>query len=1333
MWKISSLPEFLQIEDQMNRIFFFKATGLFIRIGILASLFLSQFSGTVQQANATGEVTPVYQPLGLLGTITLWYGYEAGNGEETALLQVIANAEADNPGLDIIPIQKSFDTIYSDYEAAVNTGGGPDLLLAPNDNLGNEVRAGQVLNLDSYVTSGDLANFTTTAVDGMKVDDSLYGIPESSKAVALYYNKTMVTTPPTDTTELLSLVTGGKTPAVSYGPYYLYGFWSAFGGQLMDANGTCTADAGGFDDAMQYFLDLQAAGAALNIDYGTAQDGFLNGTYAMLIDGPWVLKEYQTALGTDLGVVVLPDGPSGNAMAINGIDGFYVNPNSPIPADAVNAALYMTNQASSQIFTDTGGHIPVRTDVSSSDPSITAFAQASAQGEPRSHLPHFTNYWDPFGDMFNGVLDGSFTPTVGVQNACDQMNQLNAPVINVRPNSDQLEIYKFPMGSTITVKVYTSGVESGSPDYVLPNPSDPDLLLVSEYAFGDPSQTFLQINLGGKFDIQAGHLVTVSDSTLTKKHVVTELSFDVLDKDADTVNGVAPKGSNVDIWACDNTNCYYRHVITSGTLGEPGLGTWLADWSEVGTQPDEQDIFDLIGGTWVDSSQGDEDGDSTMFGVTIPNPNFAVRANDNHVEGSEWGDGTAVTIKIDREGDGTPEITRTAITGPAPWNPTEIRFDYNFWGEFDIQPGDHVSVTDGSTTKETIVAPLEFTDIDLDIVTGVASPGANVRVWVCDDSDCNYNRHVLADATTGDWQVDFGNVGTEPDEQTIIDITFGTWIDSGEWDDDGDGTMYGINVPNPFAEANVQSNWVHAREWPDGTLMTMEIDDLSNGSGDIDYTQTATMGQAPWNPGDPYDIVADFDMSGFTLEAGDEITIYGDLNGDLITKHLIVSDLQITDLNMANDTISGYATPDHEIEVCLNQPNGCISHWLIADSLDGSWTADYALDLDMQLGDNGWVAEYDTDNDRTWLDWGTEKPHIDAWYMDDQISAYGWLLGEEVTLEIENPSTLLSPDYSTTALVETAPWNPNETHVGFDLSGIFDYKPGMTVTVYNSSATKELLVTNVTVTKVDIATDIVTGKAPSKQAMWMWFADSCCRNFKSNLNGVWSVNFSVPGPNGEPVADIIPDSSGTINAQDADGDNTSVNWSAPSLQSATIKSNGIYDGWILESSENSTLGGTLNSAATTLTLGDDASDRQYRAILHFDTSSLPDTAVITSVTLKVKKQSASTTNPFSVLGSLYVDMRNPAFGLPGLELLDFNLAAKKVKPAVFSPTPAAGWYSARFNNGGKLYINLLGTSQLRLYFSLDDNNNNVANFIRFYSGNAAAGDRPKLIIQYYVP
>ena len=72
------------------------------------------------------------------------------------------------------------------------------------------------------------------------------------------------------------------------------------------------------------------------------------------------------------------------------------------------------------------------------------------------------------------------------------------------------------------------------------------------------------------------------------------------------------------------------------------------------------------------------------------------------------------------------------------------------------------------------------------------------------------------------------------------------------------------------------------------------------------------------------------------------------------------------------------------------------------------------------------------------------------------------------------------------------------------------------------------------------------------------------------------------------------------------------------LVTETFRSNGNNDGWVLESSEDSDQGGYKDSNATTFVLGDDAQDRQFRAILHFPTHYLPNNAVITRVLLMIK-------------------------------------------------------------------------------------------------------------------
>jgi hypothetical protein len=197
---------------------------------------------------------------------------------------------------------------------------------------------------------------------------------------------------------------------------------------------------------------------------------------------------------------------------------------------------------------------------------------------------------------------------------------------------------------------------------------------------------------------------------------------------------------------------------------------------------------------------------------------------------------------------------------------------------------------------------------------------------------------------------------------------------------------------------------------------------------------------------------------------------------------------------------------------------------------------------------------------------------------------------------------------------------------------------------------------------------------------------------------------------------------------------TSVTANYAQLLTINFNSTAANDGWVLESSETSNLGGSLNTTTNTFNLGDDKANKQYRGILHFDASTLPDTAIITSVTLKIQKQGLVGTDPFTVHGGLLADIQKPYFGTTaGLVIDDFQAAPGQSGVATFDATPVSNWYSAIMNSAGYPYVNLSGTTQFRLRFTLDDNNDSGADYMKFYSGDAAAENRPQLIIQYYIP
>jgi hypothetical protein len=188
----------------------------------------------------------------------------------------------------------------------------------------------------------------------------------------------------------------------------------------------------------------------------------------------------------------------------------------------------------------------------------------------------------------------------------------------------------------------------------------------------------------------------------------------------------------------------------------------------------------------------------------------------------------------------------------------------------------------------------------------------------------------------------------------------------------------------------------------------------------------------------------------------------------------------------------------------------------------------------------------------------------------------------------------------------------------------------------------------------------------------------------------------------------------------------------------TFNSIAAQDGWILECSKSSGTGCTINSADATIRLGDSVLRQQYRSVLSFSTGGLPDNAVITGVTLKVRQQGIlGGGNPVTMFGGFMFDIKNGFFGTsPALQTGDFQAAAS-ASYGPSAPAPVGGWYSFNLINA-KACINKLATgsglTQIRLRFKLATNNDAVANYLSLFSGNVAtAAYRPQLVITYVMP
>ncbi|GAB1471166.1 hypothetical protein MASR2M66_20440 [Chloroflexota bacterium] len=254
------------------------------------------------------------------------------------------------------------------------------------------------------------------------------------------------------------------------------------------------------------------------------------------------------------------------------------------------------------------------------------------------------------------------------------------------------------------------------------------------------------------------------------------------------------------------------------------------------------------------------------------------------------------------------------------------------------------------------------------------------------------------------------------------------------------------------------------------------------------------------------------------------------------------------------------------------------------------------------------------------------------------------------------------------------------------------------------------------------------------------------------MDAVYAVTINTGSGSGFIRLDVVDDDTildtagaslgraGAGNANFIWGEIYEVNRSAPVIQTATFYSEGKQDGWILESKETSNKGGSLNANAITLRLGDNAQDNQYRSILHFQTESLPDDAVITQLILTMQLESIVGTDPFTTHRIIWVDVRQGAFGSFGpfqigaLQTSDFQAAASLYAAGLIANNPAGGWYWTNFDARVFPYLNLKGVTQFRLGFLLDDDDDRRDDYLSFFSGNyGVVTARPQLTVKYYVP
>ena len=263
--------------------------------------------------------------------VHLWHQMEP---EKRPLLkQVIADFEQNNPDIEIVVLAKGTEELRTGYQAAAAfTGGGPELVYGPMDQIGSfEVMKEKNSDESIIKPIEDLypPEFFDKFVDQGLVTykGHIYQIADRlGNHLALVYNKRLfeeagLTEAPQTIDELiefgkkLTIDKNGDGTIDQWGfvwnytePFWYIPFFGGYGGKVFDENNNPELDTPAAEEAFQLILDMRNKSKIMppECDYDIADNMFNQGNAAMIINGDWSWNKYIASPHVDFGLARIP-------------------------------------------------------------------------------------------------------------------------------------------------------------------------------------------------------------------------------------------------------------------------------------------------------------------------------------------------------------------------------------------------------------------------------------------------------------------------------------------------------------------------------------------------------------------------------------------------------------------------------------------------------------------------------------------------------------------------------------------------------------------------------------------------------------------------------------------------------------------------------------------------------------------------------------------------------------------------------------------------------------------------------------------------------------------
>ncbi|MDP8257789.1 MAG: extracellular solute-binding protein [Candidatus Alcyoniella australis] len=361
--------------------------------------------------------------------ITLWHSYYGA--ERDALESIVLEWNAAHPEDLVRPESVPYEAYANKLSSAIPRGHGPDLFIFAHERIGDWAASGLIQPLDERLDQGSLGQFIPATVQALRYEDKLYGLPLSSKCVALIRNIALAPNAPQTTDELLAMLAQLKTQqpeifglAYEAGSFYHHSGWlHGFGGGAFNERGEIELDSVQNAASLRFLEQLISAGYIPEEPNGTLVAQLFNsGLAAMTINGPWFLGQVE-----DRELLAVSPLPTVSATGLAAepymtVEALLLAAGADDPDAALRFAAFLAGPEGARVRALQGNQLvayaPLYDDPSVAlDPALLGFARQMQQARPMPNSPLMRMVWEPAAQALRQVLRGSATPEQALASA----------------------------------------------------------------------------------------------------------------------------------------------------------------------------------------------------------------------------------------------------------------------------------------------------------------------------------------------------------------------------------------------------------------------------------------------------------------------------------------------------------------------------------------------------------------------------------------------------------------------------------------------------------------------------------------------------------------------------------------------------------------------------------------------------------------------------------------------------------------------------------------------------------------------------------------------------